>query len=262
MNVTADTLFETPLPDSHVQGSQTDMSMLTTILQSADQIYTSLPGEELFHIPRNQAAQYQEQMSQRLQLQKTLERFMEALQQLDLIYPIILARTTSRDADFREFCEVQNCVHHTKEPPPPGSRSEQPNQFDYTLVQLLLCCHQRLVDIAEAILEHGAQCYDTSKELNPENMRLDIPEVRIGSLMVSKPTAASVWMNMLQDSLVALQKQLQAIPGLLATVRSPEQEEAKVVELQSKIIARRTQAGVEKLTRFRKSLVELDLLTS
>ncbi|KAK0385100.1 hypothetical protein NLU13_7578 [Sarocladium strictum] len=240
----------------------TDMLMLTTVLQSADQIYTNLPGEELYHVPVAQAAEHQARASQMLGLEDTFEKYMQALQQLELLYPIILARAATRDIDYRDVCKVDDCHHHTRETPPPESRSLRPNQFDYTLIQLLLACHQRLVDIAEAVLELGAQCFDRARELTPGNMQFDVPDIRAGSLLISKPTAAGMWMNMLRDSLVVLQKHLRPLPDILAAVRNPAEDEAQILNLQSKIITRRTQSGMEQLDRFRKGLLELDILPS
>jgi hypothetical protein len=50
--------------------------------------------------------------------------------------------------------------------------------------------------------------------------------------------------------------------GLLAAVRSPSEEETEVVQLQTKIIRRRTEVGAQTLANYRKALIELDLLIS
>lgn len=261
MGIGEDVPIEMTPQDSHTTSTPTQAAMLATLFTAADDLYTSLPGDELYHVSQTQAPYLQEQLGRLISLQNTLETFMQLLQQLEMLYPLILERATARDLDFHAICEMEDCIHHLS-PLKPSTLSRQPNQFDYTLIQLLLSCHQRVLDISETILEHGAQCYNRAKDKDPDTLQIDVPDVRIGALMLSKPTAASVWMNMLHDSLIALQKQLRPMAGLLAAVRSPAEEETEVIQLQSKIIRRRTEAGAQALAGYRKALIELDLLIS
>lgn len=259
-----DHLLEPPAPPppqpaaldhNHCPSTTPEVTMLTTIMQDADRMYIGLPGDEMHHAPRNEAPEHRVQMGALLDLQNIMERFVELLQQLDSIYPVLLARAASRDTDFSALCKIHDCAHHVESW---TSSPQQPNIFDYTLVQLLLSCHQRLLDVTETVLVHGLHCYKTLKHMTPENVQFDVPEVRIGTLQVPKQTAAAVWINLVEDSLCFLRKHLRRVPDVLAAVRHPAEDETQVVELQTKIATRRTDAMLQQLAQFRKVLAELN----
>lgn len=230
---------------------------LSQLLESADQLYAKLPGEHLYHYSPDMALQHQLLVTQGLQLQNTMESFVDLLQQLNIIYPAACAKAATMDLNLDTICPIGDCIHLG---PHEHSFLEERPRFDYTLVQTVLTCHQRLLDIAMVILDNGLRCSAGVAFMQPHDITFDVPSVRIGSLAISKSTAATVWMNLVRDSLESSANHVRNLPSILDAVRRPIEDQSDIIRLQSRVIIKRTEMGNERMKELRSTMAAFDLV--
>ncbi|KAH8170461.1 fungal zn(2)-Cys(6) binuclear cluster domain-containing protein [Sarocladium implicatum] len=234
-----------------------ELPRLSALMDRADQLYATLPGEHMYHYSPDMALQQRQEITQAAELQNTMERFVELLQQLDVIYPAACVRAASMDLDLDTLCSIEQCVHLGSQK---TSFLEERPRFDYTLIQAVLTYHQRLLDIAFVILDNGLRCGAGVAFMEPDDISFDVPHVRIGSLTVSKSTAATVWLNLVRDSMESLTKRVASLPAILEAVKRRNEDQSDLVRLQSRIILKRTETGKQKLKELRSHMSALGLV--
>jgi hypothetical protein len=200
-----------------------------------------------------------DQMGQFVSLRSSLENLLEYTQKLVAIYPEALKAASSRidcpNAD--DACQVPDCIHRDG-----FSKAAMPEPtLDYALLSLLMSCHLRLVDIVETLVGHGRMCAHVVASLPPEHEpSFDVPDIRIGSFVAPRDTAASMLVSMLVELQMVLVSKSRDLSVIASRVSGSTEKQASVLKLQCEILCDRTVSALSQLASLREGLTRKGLM--
>ncbi|KAM0245867.1 hypothetical protein ACHAQJ_010425 [Trichoderma viride] len=247
--------FETP--------AQTIPERLAALLSALDRMLQALPSSlDMHHVPRQHLRNYADNVGDNFDLQSTLDSLLHQAQHLASLYPeatsaSINKRTTAPESDA--ICTVPDCIHQDRT----SLHTTPLPKLDQALLNLLMACHIRLLDIMDTLAEHGQMCAFMVATLPPDyDPKFAVPEIRVGSFVAPTNTAASMLLSVLLELQAVLVDRIKDMSAAVAQVRDMPgaAREAKVVGLQCEILQERAENTLEELTNFRKSLVSARLL--
>ncbi|CAM1508552.1 Fc.00g054000.m01.CDS01 [Cosmosporella sp. VM-42] len=250
-----------PVSDSAEKASFSgEVSQLTDLMASLDLIYYEFPPPGLRHLPADQIKQFTEGMAATFDLQLTLEQLLQRTQQLVSLYPLILKHVAQKartryPAD--EACIIPDCMHRLRQ-----SLETRPQpKLDHAKLNLLLACHLRLLDILDNIINHARLCAHVVQSLpNDHEPQFDIPEIRIGSFVAPKGSAASMLVSMMIELQTSLTTKCQDLVELISSMSEQAPREAQVLGLQCEALSDRSTATLADLQTLRSHMLMTGLL--
>lgn len=243
--------------------AQTISERLAALLSGLDRMLQALPSSlEMHHVPRAQLREYADNVGDNFDLQSTLDGLLHHAQDLAVIYPEATSasfskRTTAPESDA--LCTVPDCIHHDRT----SLHTTPLPKLDHALLNLVMACHIRLLDIMDTMAEHGRMCAFMVATLPSDyDPKFAVPEIRVGSFIAPSNTAASMLLGVLLELQTLLVERIGDLSGVIAQVRdSPgAAREARVVSLQCEILQERAETTLGELTEFKKGLVSARLL--
>lgn len=222
--------------------AQTISERLAALLSGLDRMLQALPSSlEMHHVPREQLREYADNVGDNFDLQSTLDGLLHHAQDLAGIYPEATSasfskRTTAPESDA--LCTVPDCIHHDRT----SLHTTPLPKLDHALLNLVMACHIRLLDIMDTMAEHGRMCAFMVATLPPDyDPKFAVPEIRVGSFIAPSNTAASMLLGVLLELQTLLVDRIREMSGVIAQVRdSPgAAREARVVSLQCEILQER-----------------------
>lgn len=242
-----------PQPSQDDASTPDETSQLADLMVALDGVTRVLPQNKIRHLSREHVQQWADHMQQSFGLQSTLEHILKYSQRLVTLYPLVLEAAAPKPdpVDLDNVCSVPDCVHNYSSPqltPPWPSPSPS---LDHALLNLLLACHIKLLDIIDILIDNGRFCgHVTSYLPGDSEPKFDIPLARIGSFVAPAGAAASMFICML----VELHALLVAKSGDLASLAASSvtsSRESQVVSLQCEILQDRTNSIMDELSKFK-----------
>lgn len=247
--------FETP--------AQTISERLAAVLSALDRMLQAVPSSlDIHHVPRQHLREYADNVGDNFDLQSTLDSLLHHAQDLASLYPeatsaSINKRATAHEADA--ICTVPDCIHQDR-----ASLHTTPlPKLDHALLNLVMACHIRLLDIMDTLAEHGRMCAFMVATLPQDyDPKFAVPEIRVGSFVAPTNTAASMLLSVLVELQTVLVERVKDMTAMITQVRDDPRaaREAKVVSLQCEILQERAETTLGELSRFRDGLVSARLL--
>ncbi|KAH6609037.1 transcription factor aceii [Trichoderma cornu-damae] len=243
--------FETPPP-------QTVSQRLAAVLSGLDRMLQAMPSSlEIHHVPRQRLREYADSVGDNFHLRSTLDDLLHQAQDLASLYPTATSASLSTRATAPEHdavCAVPDCIHQDR-----TSLGTTPlPKLDHAVLNLVMACHIRLLDVMDTLAEHGRMCAYMVATLPPDyDPKFSVPEIRVGSFVAPASTAASMLLSVLLELQHALVGRIKDMSATVARVREhPEAaREARVVSLQCEVLQERAEATLGELARFKDGLM-------
>ncbi|KAF5023729.1 hypothetical protein F66182_4203 [Fusarium sp. NRRL 66182] len=255
-DVNPDNLTTTPPSsdnvDTALSAPATPVSELTDLMASLDRLQHGFPTSGRQHLSAQELKDLMETPSFDLGL--FLEQLLQLSQRLLHIYPKVLEQLKPE----HETCNLPDCVHTTHLSLPTWSRLS----IDQSLIHLVLACHLRQLDLFNKIVDHGRVCtHVTSTSPQDTEPTLNIPEIRIGSFVAPKVSAASMMIAMVIELQSSLNKKAQQLHDAVSSATGLESRPAKILGLQCESLKESTSTTLADLLSFRDSLLKLGIFS-
>ncbi|KAF5690971.1 transcription factor ACEII [Fusarium circinatum] len=230
----------------------TEISQLTDLMVGLDRLQTGFPTSQRDHLSARELTEFIKIC--KFDLGSFLEELLQRSQKLLHLYPEVLKRLEPEDIS----CDAPDCIHNAQKELP-LSKSRVP--IDQSLIHLIMACHLRLLDIFDMITNHGRMCAHAVPLLPREHEpKFDMPEIKIGSFVAPKISAASMMIAMvieLQHSLGSRAEQLEVAVSLAV---GNESKAAKIMSLQCESLKERASDTLEGLCSLRDNLMKLGVI--
>ncbi|KAF7553940.1 hypothetical protein G7Z17_g3262 [Cylindrodendrum hubeiense] len=249
-----------PVSDNADTPSPSNISELTHLMASLDRIHGDFP---LSSIHRHMSIEMVKYISQseaaRFDLQSTLELMLQQGQQLALLYPQVLkkAKRHANRPPEDDLCTIPDCMHHMRQ----SLRARQPPIMDHSLLNLLIACHLRLLDIFDNIMDHSRVCASLFSTLPKESEpNFAIPEIRIGSFVAPRDSAASIMTTMLVELQSSLEARCRDLSEMVISAADETSLDSRVLSLQCEALALRAVGTLADIKELRAKLFSSGIL--
>ncbi|KAL7796800.1 hypothetical protein V8C37DRAFT_328684 [Trichoderma ceciliae] len=248
-------VFETP--------AQSIAERLSAVLSALDRMLQAVPSSlGMHHVPRQHLREYADSAGDNFDLQSTLDSLLHHAQSLSSLYPEATSASINKRATAAEsdaICTVPDCIHQDR-----TSLHTMPlPKLDHALLNLVMACHIRLLDIMDTLAEHGQMCSFMVATLPPDyNPKFSVPEIRVGSFIAPTNTAASMLLSVILEFQTVLVKRLKDMSAMVARVIDDPgaTREARVISIQCEILQERAETTLGDLAKFKDSLVSARVL--
>lgn len=231
---------------------------LADLMAGLDRVLSFFPTDMVHHVPREMLREYVEVLGGNFELRTTLELLLRHTQHLAALYPDVLRLAIVKVADpDASACVVTNCIHQDRS----GMRMRSLSKVDYALLSLLLACHQRVLDILDLLIEHARVCSHMTAQLPKDfEPKFDIPEIRIGSFVAPKVSAASMVLSMLFELQILLIKKGQDLGQVTKTVSADSPRQAEALRMQCDVLQERAETALQELQQLKLGMAHLGLM--
>lgn len=242
--------------------AEPDVQHLSSLLVSLDAIYRHFPSTQLYHTSKDHLKHWANAMGDQFDLKAHLESVIDYTSQLSNLYltTIKLAAPGKPAKEVDEECTVPRCVHED------GFSEElvPAPAVDYALLNALVACHTRLLDLVGMLLGHGKICGSVVSKHLPEGEQpfFDIPEIRIGKLVITQDKAAAYFVTFLADLLRGLCDKIDVLEAFNSSPVGRRDQESRVLELQCEILRDRTKAEMHGMVDLSKAMKKKGLIKS
>ncbi|KAJ4246601.1 hypothetical protein NW762_013543 [Fusarium torreyae] len=238
--------------NSATSTQSTEVSQLTDLMASLDRLQHHFPTSARQHLSRREMKEFMNAC--KFDLGAFLEELLQLSQKLLSLYPNVLKRLEPEDTT----CDVPDCIHNSQE----FTRRGSGLSIDQPLIHLLLACHLRLLDLFENIVNHGRMCAHAlpllPKDYEPT---FDIPEIRIGSFVAPKISAASMMIAMVIELQTSLNARAHQLHDTVSSAVGHESRAAKILGLQCESLNESAATTLTDLYSLRDSLLKLGLIS-
>ncbi|KAH8655929.1 hypothetical protein BGZ61DRAFT_434685 [Ilyonectria robusta] len=249
-----------PVSDNADTPSLSNTSELANLMVSLDRIHSDFP---LSYIHRHMSVEMVKQISQsaaaRFDMQSTIELLLQQGQQLALLYPPVLKkahRHVNRPPEDSQ-CTISDCMHHLRQ----SLRPRSPPILDHSLLNLLIACHLRLLDIFDNLMDHSRVCAHVFSTLPKDSEpNFDIPEIRIGSFVAPRDSAATIMITMLVELHSSLEARCQEMSEMVISAAGETSLESRALSLQCEALALRSVGTLADMKGLRTKLFSSGIL--
>lgn len=229
------------------------VSQLANLMVSLDRLQQDFASPAQHHVSAYQAKDISQSLAAKFNLQTTLDNLLQWAQKLSALYPEVLEQLQPE----KDTCCIPDCLHTVH-----GSlrtRSQLP--FDQSTVNLLLACHLKLLSIFDSIVDHAHLCMKVTAMLPDDHEpSFDIPEIRIGSFVAPKASAASMMTAMIIELQSTLTARAQRLSDLVSSAAGSESREAKILGLQCEGLKEHSSTTLADLHGLRDHLTKLGFI--
>ncbi|RFU72069.1 transcription factor aceii [Trichoderma arundinaceum] len=237
---------------------QTISDRLTAVLCGLDRMLQSVPSSlDMHHISRQYLRDYADNVGDTFDLQSILDGLLHHAQDLASLYPEATSASINKRATAPESdaaCTIPDCIHQDRT----SLHTTPLPKLDHALLNLLMACHIRLLDIMDTLAEHGQMCAFMVATLPPDyDPKFAVPEIRVGSFIAPTNTAATMLISVLLELQRALVGRVKDMSAVVAQARDHPgaAREARVISLQCEILQERAEATLGELTKFKDGLI-------
>lgn len=227
------------------------MSQLTSMisgLERANQSMITLRGS---HTSKERFQDWAEDVRKSFDLSNTLESILIHTESLATLYSTVSKLISSANQPrHRQDCHLPDCIHEYAQDRPDTPSLTQ----HYSLLNMLLSCHFKVLDIVDSIIGLCNTCSRTIVALPMvQDAHFDFPQIRIGSFVASPSATVPLFTTMLCQLLLDLQEKNRDMSRSLSL--SPQGDgvadsrELQLLNLQSDIIKDRTAGTLESMRR-------------
>ncbi|KAI6766125.1 hypothetical protein HG530_007195 [Fusarium avenaceum] len=233
------------------QATVTEVSQLTDMMAALDRLHNTFPTSRANHLSISELNEFMQIC--KFDLGSFLEELLQRSQKLVHLYPEVLKRLKTQDST----CDVQDCVHNSAK----YSQSNSRTSIDQSLVHLLLACHLRILDLFDSLVNHGRMCAQAVPLLPKDHEpNFDIPEIKIGSFVAPKVSAASMMIAMVIELQTSLNARAQQLYDAVSLAVGHESGVAKILGPQCEYLKERALETLTDLQSLRDSLTKLGLI--
>ncbi|KAF4336132.1 transcription factor ACEII [Fusarium beomiforme] len=230
----------------------TEVSQLTDLMAGLDHLQNNFPTSKRDHLSIRELTDFMKIC--KFDLGSFLEDLLQRSQKLLHLYPEVLKRLEPEEI----ACDAPDCVHNAQKQ---FSRSRFRIPIDQSLIHILMACHLRLLDIFDMITNHGHMCAH-AVPLLPEDHepKFDMPEIKIGSFVAPKVSAASMMIAMVIELHHSLNSRTQQLEDAVSSAVGNESKAAKIISLQCESLKERASDTLEDLCALRENLMTLGVI--
>lgn len=255
-NINPSHLVETPPVSDDVDPAPaaqvTVISQLTDLMVVFERMQNSYPTSGTQHVSVKDLHEFIK--SCEFDLGKFLEELLQRSEKLVHLYPQALKRLRPPE---KVSCEALDCVHNSQ----PFLNSQPKVSIDQSLIHLLLACHLRLLGLFDNIVNHGRMCIHAVPLLPPEcEPKIDIPEIKIGSFIAPKVSAASMVIAMLIELQSSLNARAQELHDAVVSNVGHDSRAAKILGLQCESLTEHASETSTDLLSLREHLQKLGVI--
>lgn len=236
-------------------------AQLSEMMMTLDGLLAKMPGPGVRHMSTQQGNEWIALMRSKVDLEKVMEEVLQSTQRLVTVYPAVIEHVAreAAEAEAGPDCGIPDCVHRAV------AESYAAPRVDAAPLQLLLACHSRQLDVFGRVVEHGLMCGRMGAHIPREDRRLDVPEIRVGSFVAPRLTAASMLLSMVIELLTDLEGGSRDLSDLLTRSlgdRAGEREmkQVRVFTLQCEVVLERTADTVGQLRRFKEEMIKIGVI--
>ncbi|RSL43228.1 hypothetical protein CEP53_011796 [Fusarium sp. AF-6] len=242
-----------PVSDETEPTPSTPVAQLADLMISLDRLQQDFPSPVQHHISTHQLKEIPSGLTTKFNLQTTLDNLLQIAQKLSALYPEVLELLQPEE----DTCAIPGCLHGIH-----GALRTRPQlPFDQSTVNLLLACHLKLLAIFDSIVDHAHLCAKVTAMLPDDHEpSFDIPEIRIGSFVAPKASAASMMTAMIIELQSTLAARAQQLSDLVASVAGNESSEAKILGLQCEGLKEHSSTTLADLHELRDHLTKLGFI--
>ncbi|UNI24816.1 hypothetical protein JDV02_010536 [Purpureocillium takamizusanense] len=143
----------------------------------------------------------------------------------------------------------------TGTPDPPSSQAPHPS-LDQTTLGLLFATHLRYLDVLDCLLVFARLCASMAPSLPADyDPDFDVPEIRVGSFVAPKSTAASIFISMLVDLQVLLLARSQKLQSSLPPATPDASREVPILHLQMEHLTERADNSLQEMRQLKEHLI-------
>ncbi|KAF4451520.1 hypothetical protein F53441_5529 [Fusarium austroafricanum] len=251
-----DNLMTTPPVSEDVEAPQparvTEVSQLTDLMAGLDRLQSTFPTSERQHLSIHELSDFMKIC--KFELGAFLEELLQRSQKLVHLYPQVLKRLEPKDMT----CDAPDCIHNSQQQ---SSRSRSQLSIDQSLINLLIACHLRLLDLFDMIVNHGRMCAHAAPLLPDDHVhKFDIPEIKIGSFVAPQVSAASMMIAMVIELQHSLNTRAQQLQETVSSAAGHESKAAKILGLQCESLQERASDTLTDLCALRDNLMRLGVI--
>ncbi|KAF4953998.1 hypothetical protein FGADI_5534 [Fusarium gaditjirri] len=230
----------------------TEISQLTDLMAGLDRLQANFPTSQRDHLSQRELTDFMKTC--KFDLGSFLEELLQRSQKLLHLYPEVLKRLEPEDIT----CDAPDCIHNARKQFT-SSKSRIP--IDQSLIHLIMACHLRLLDIFDMITNHGRMCAHAAPLLPREHEpKFDMPEIKIGSFVAPKISAASMMIAMVIELQHSLNSRAEQLEGAVSLAVGNESKAAKIISLQCESLKERAADTLDSLCSLRDNLMKLGVI--
>lgn len=242
---------------------------LSTLALHIDGVFRQLPPDPSLHMPKDGVTpEVLALWSARYPQRQCLEQLFGSAQRLLDVYP------NTMDILFHkpvvEECQDANCIHQRTSPAEHScglpilahlaDNVHKPILFDTFILNLLLTCHMRIVDVLDSILIQVTTCAKiTHAAPNMREAQLHIPELKIGDFVASPESSSSMQVVLLVHMASVLSDRVKQLNTKIvdALASGTPTKQGSMFKLQCEILVETSEAKVIALHKIRDALIEM-----
>ena len=222
--------LQTPNP----RPAEAAMAKLAESLVALDRMWRLLSTQGLHQDLQHQLGQHADGLICIVDLHCSLEELLVLAQSLVVLYTDIMGISV-RDADIEGGGRTGERAASGHSNGLSGQTSRR-SRFDHAMMNLLFACHLRLLDVLDTLVGLAQVCADlTPSPPANHDLKFDVPEIRIGSFVAPKNTAASIFFSTLLELQAVLVEKSRKLGALFSSsgVDTALTREVKMMRLQS-----------------------------
>ena len=261
---------EKPSTETHDAQMARCTKQLAAVLLDLDAAWETLPRTSELHVPHDDnLSQATSEFANKYSQHNFPEAIFISVQQLIDLYPSAIQLSLALDVGPVPQCEVEDCAHRLHVPPSLAgieeyalARSEGPT-INMPLVNLLVSCHLRLLDVLDRVLVLVVSCFKvTLASPTREEPDFWIPQLRVGSFTPKRNVAAFTQAFMLKHLLDKLSAREESLEQAIAKKQTEgdASAECRLLLLQCEMLKQRHGTKMDQLGAIGRELSSLGLL--
>ncbi|RYP62894.1 hypothetical protein DL771_009543 [Monosporascus sp. 5C6A] len=240
---------------------------LTTLAADLDKVYREMPATPAVHMSGDRPFEgFMSRYTEKYNQERCLEQLFSAGQILIDIYPHIMEILPKEPEAV--ICLDGDCIHlssdvHSSNRETCQSRGVAQN-LDIFLLNILVLCHSRLLDVFGNLLSHVHVCAKiTMAYPNGGEPKVHIPELRVGNFVAPASSASMMQVVLLTHIASVLKTRAEQLGRKVteALGNGHDDKQSRMLRLQCEILEESAKSRLEDLHQVRARLDRLGFLT-
>ncbi|RYP12964.1 hypothetical protein DL767_010990 [Monosporascus sp. MG133] len=240
---------------------------LTTLAADLDKVYREMPAAPAVQMFCDRPfEEFVSRYTEKYDQQRCLEQLFSAGQILIDIYPhimrILLKGTQAVICLDGDCTHLSSYVHCSNQEACQSRGMAQ--KLDAFLLNLLILCHSRLLDVFGNLLSHAHVCVQITKAYpNGGEPKVHVPELRVGNFVASASSSSMMQAVLLAHIASVLKTRAEQLGRNVAEAlgNGQDDKQSRMLRLQCEILDESAKARLEELQLVRQRLDKLGFLT-
>ena len=179
------------------------------------------------------------------------------------LYPVILEGLSAKPQETVD-CQRENCIHvedsayvTSREASHADDSLKKPDTF---LINLLVLCHKRLLDVFGNLLSHAHLCARVATAYpNGKEPRVTVPELRVGSFVASRTSSSTMQAVLLGHVMSVLKMRSTQLRKVVGDMLGDDHDDkqSRILRLQCELLEEDSIAKVDELEQVKNRLTNL-----